>query len=40
MRREVVRTRAAAMDLAESLTARPDPMVRVLLLLLPRRDGQ
>ena len=40
MRREVVRTRAAATDLAESLTARPDPMVRVLLLLLPRRDGQ
>jgi ERCC4-related helicase len=40
VRREIDRNRAAATDLAESLTARPDPMVRVLLLLLPRQIGQ
>ncbi len=39
MRREIARDRAATTDLADSLTARPDPMVRVLLLLLPRTGG-
>ncbi|MCU1614232.1 MAG: helicase domain protein [Frankiales bacterium] len=38
--RDVDRTRRDATDMAESLTARPDPMVRVLLLLLPRAEGQ
>jgi superfamily II DNA or RNA helicase len=35
LRRETERNRRTATELAESLTARPDPMVRVLLLLLP-----
>jgi superfamily II DNA or RNA helicase len=35
LRREIERTRADAINLADGLTARPDPMVRVLLLLLP-----
>lgn len=39
-RREIARHRAAATELADSLTARPDPMIRVLLLLLPRHEGQ
>jgi hypothetical protein len=40
MRRAIERNRTAATDLADSLTARPDPMVRVLLLLLPHKAGQ
>ena len=40
LRREIERNRTAATTLADSLTARPDPMVRVLLLLLPRQKGQ
>jgi len=39
-RRNIARHRTAATELADSLTARPDPMVRVLLLLLPRHEGQ
>lgn len=38
LRRDAERTRATATELADSLTARPDPMVRVLLLLLPRPE--
>jgi superfamily II DNA or RNA helicase len=40
LRRDADRIRRDTTDLAESLTARPDPMVRVLLLLLPRAEGQ
>ncbi|MCZ2804840.1 helicase-related protein [Modestobacter sp. VKM Ac-2983] len=39
-RRDIERIRRDANQLAESLAARPDPMVRVLLLLLPRKEGQ
>ena len=39
-RRGIALHRTAATELADSLTARPDPMVRVLLLLLPRHEGQ
>ena len=38
-RREIERHATAADLLAASLSARPDPMVRVLLLLLPRQEG-
>ena len=40
LRRDIDRHRAAATTLADSLTARPDPMVRVLLLLLPLEKGR
>jgi superfamily II DNA or RNA helicase len=40
LRRDVERNRRIATELTDSLTARPDPMVRVLLLLLPRQEGQ
>ncbi len=40
LRRDIERTQQDANQLAESFAARPDPMVRVLLLLLPREEGQ